>query len=202
MPFTLAQPVELMEEIKKSRFFTRAFPITSVSEAENIIETIRKEEATHHCFAWKFHQNYRFNDDGEPAGTAGKPILSAIEGRDCDCVLVIVTRWFGGIKLGTGGLVRAYGGGASRALQKADLVELVEWKSLTFHCPFHLLPIVENEVQNFHANIQHRDFDDLGCQIWLRLPKTSLTGFSSWLKDRSGGKIILDEAEDECIDLE
>ena len=90
MAFTIASATELMEEIKKSRFLTRAFPINSVTEAEAIIETIRKEEATHHCYAWKFHLNYRFNDDGEPTGTAGKPILNAIEGRDCDCVLVLM----------------------------------------------------------------------------------------------------------------
>ena len=192
MAFTLASATELMEEIKKSRFLTRAFPINSVAEAEAIIETIRKEEATHHCYAWKFHQNYRFNDDGEPTGTAGKPILNAIEGRNCDCVLVIVTRWFGGVKLGTGGLVRAYGGGAARALQKAELVELVDWQILTFHCPFNLLPIVENEVQNFLAQIDNRHFDDSGCEVTLRLPKDEQENFIDWIKDISSGKILID----------
>ncbi|WP_295948676.1 YigZ family protein [uncultured Bartonella sp.] len=192
MAFTLASATELMEEIKKSRFLTRAFPINSIAEAEEIIETIRKEEATHHCYAWKFHSNYRFNDDGEPTGTAGKPILNAIEGRNCDCVLVIVTRWFGGVKLGTGGLVRAYGGGASRALQKAELVELVDWKNLTFHCPFNLLPIVENEIQNFLAQIDNRHFDDSGCEVTLRLPKPQQENFIDWLKDISSGKILID----------
>lgn len=194
MLFTLAQPVEVVEEIKKSRFLTRCFPIASVSEAENILASIRQEEATHHCFAWKFYQNYRFNDDGEPTGTAGKPILNAIEGRNCDCVLVAVTRWFGGIKLGTGGLVRAYGGGASRALQKADLIELVEWESLTFHCPFHLLPIVENEIENFSATIVNRNFDGSGCLVLLRLPKTAVASFRLWITDRSGGKIVIDDS--------
>ncbi len=192
MAFTLASATELMEEIKKSRFLTRAFPINSVTEAEEIIETIRKEEATHHCYAWKFHSNYRFNDDGEPTGTAGKPILNAIEGRNCDCVLVIVTRWFGGVKLGTGGLVRAYGGGASRTLQKAELVELVDWQILTFHCPFNLLPIVENEVQNFLAQIDNRHFDDSGCEVTLRLPKDEQENFIDWIKDISSGKILID----------
>lgn len=195
MPFTLAQPVELMEEIKKSRFLTRAFPIASVSEAENIIEIIRKEQATHHCFAWKFHQNYRFSDDGEPAGTAGKPILNALEGKDCDCVLIIVTRWFGGIKLGTGGLVRAYGGGAARALQKAELTELFDCQSLTFHCPFNLLSRVENDVENFHAQIENRNFDDLGCKLTIRLPKPHAQDFICWIRDLSGGKIAIDNNE-------
>ena len=192
MAFTLASATELMEEIKKSRFLTRAFPINSIAEAEDIIETIRKEEATHHCYAWKFHQNYRFNDDGEPTGTAGKPILNAIEGKNCDCVLVIVTRWFGGVKLGTGGLVRAYGGGASRALQKAELVELVDWQILTFHCPFNLLPIIENEIQNFLAQIDSRHFDNSGCEVTLRLPKDEQQNFIDWIKDISSGKILID----------
>ncbi len=192
MAFTLASATELLEEIKKSRFLTRAFPINSVEQAEEIIEAVCKEEATHHCYAWKFHQNYRFNDDGEPTGTAGKPILNAIEGRNCDCVLVIVTRWFGGVKLGTGGLVRAYGGGAARALQNAELVELVDWQNLTFHCPFNLLPIIENEVQNFLAQIEDRHFDDSGCELTLRLPKAEQQSFIDWLKDMSSGKILID----------
>ncbi|WP_297323453.1 YigZ family protein [uncultured Bartonella sp.] len=197
MPFTLAQPVELMEEIKKSRFLTRAFPIASANEAEDIIETIRQEEATHHCYAWKLYQNYRFNDDGEPTGTAGKPILNAIEGKDCDCILIVVTRWFGGIKLGTGGLVRAYGGGAARVLQKGELIELIDWKTLTFLCPFHLLPVVENEIKNFQGQIESRQFDDLGCELKIRLPKTSAVPFVSWIKDRSSGKVVIDDTNDE-----
>lgn len=197
MPFTLAQPVELIEEIKKSRFLTRAFPIASVNEAEDIIETIRKEDATHHCYAWKLYQNYRFNDDGEPTGTAGKPILNAIEGQDCDCILIIVTRWFGGIKLGTGGLVRAYGGGAARVLQKGELIELIDWRTVTFLCPFHLLPIVENEIKNFQGQIESRQFDDLGCELMIRLPKTSAAPFVSWIKDRSSGKVVIYDTNDE-----
>lgn len=190
MSFTLAAPTEIMEEIKKSRFLSRAFPISSVEDAETIINTIRVEEATHHCFAWKFDQSYRFSDDGEPTGTAGKPILSAIEGQNCDHILVIITRWFGGIKLGTGGLVRAYGGGAARVLQEAELVELIDKTNISFHCPFHLIPIVQNEIgNNSQATLIHQQFNEKGCEFLLSLPVLSATKFTLWLKDKSSGKI-------------
>lgn len=202
MPFTLATPIETTEEIKKSRFLCRAFPITSIENAEAIINSIRAEMATHHCFAWKYGQNYKFSDDGEPTGTAGKPILSAIEGRNCDRVLVIVTRWFGGVKLGTGGLVRAYGGSASRALQEAQLVELIEWKTINFHCPFHLIPIVQNELKNFQSSIENQIFDDKGCLFSLTLPAAQVDNFVSWLTDKSSGKIAIHTDDENDIPTE
>src|SRR3546814_18000784 len=76
-------------------------------------------DATHNCWAWRIGDDYRSNDDGEPAGTAGRPILAAIDGQGMDRVVVVVTRWFGGIKLGAGGLVRAYGGTAAECLRRA-----------------------------------------------------------------------------------
>ena len=75
--------------------------------------------ATHNCWAYRIGSEYRFSDDGEPAGTAGRPILAAIDGQGCDQVVVVVTRWYGGIKLGAGGLVRAYGGCAAECLRAA-----------------------------------------------------------------------------------
>ncbi|MHC5305914.1 IMPACT family protein [Bartonella sp. LJL80] len=191
MPFTLDAPFEATEEIKKSRFLTRIFPIVSEEDAEAILQEVRQEAATHHCYAWKYGQKYRFSDDGEPTGTAGKPILNAIEGRDCDRILVIVTRWYGGIQLGTGGLARAYGGGAARALQQCKLVELIDWETLDFHCPFHLIPILQNEIGNFQATIERQTFDAEGCQLTVRLPEFTANDFKLWLKDRSGGRIQL-----------
>src|SRR3546814_1073968 len=81
--------------------------------------------ANHNCWACRIGQTYRFSDDGEPGGTAGKPILQAIDGHDLDGIAVVVTRWFGGILLGSGGLVRAYGGTAALCLQGAAKVRIV-----------------------------------------------------------------------------
>ena len=103
--YTIKKKSVFTEEIKKSRFIATAVPIETPEEAIEVFTAIRDLSANHNCFAYKVAGIYRFSDDGEPGGTAGRPILSAIEGRDLDGVLVVVTRFFGGIKLGAGGLV-------------------------------------------------------------------------------------------------
>ncbi|NLJ62757.1 MAG: YigZ family protein, partial [Alcaligenaceae bacterium] len=107
------------EDIKKSRFLAIAAPVQSASDAMAFLEQHSVPDATHNCWAYKIGDEYRFNDDGEPGGTAGRPMLQAIEGQSCDRVVVLVIRWFGGVKLGTGGLVRAYGGVAASCLRLA-----------------------------------------------------------------------------------
>ena len=122
MTFTLIQDAACEEEVRKSRFLALAAPVTTVEAAMDFIDRVSVPTATHNCWAWKLGNQYRFNDDGEPGGTAGRPILAAIEGQDCDQVVVVVIRWYGGIKLGTGGLVRAYSDAVSATLDAAPLV--------------------------------------------------------------------------------
>src|SRR5690606_41573561 len=110
MTYTLSGTAQYEENIKKSRFLALAAPVASALEAMAFFANHHVADATHNCWAYRIGQEYRFNDDGEPGGTAGRPILQAIEGQQCDRVAVLVIRWFGGIKLGSGGLVRAYGG--------------------------------------------------------------------------------------------
>jgi uncharacterized YigZ family protein len=104
---------------KKSRFLAQAVPVESPEQAMAALAELSDPAATHNCFAYRIGDRYRFSDDGEPGGTAGRPILAAIEGRGLDGVLVVVTRWYGGVKLGAGGLARAYGGSASECLRQA-----------------------------------------------------------------------------------
>ncbi|MCU0692466.1 MAG: YigZ family protein, partial [Polyangiaceae bacterium] len=99
--------------IKKSRFLARAARADTADEAMAFLQRVRDDTASHNCWAYRIGELYRFSDDGEPGGTAGRPILSAIEGQRVDHVMVVVARHFGGIKLGAGGLVRAYGGTAA-----------------------------------------------------------------------------------------
>jgi putative IMPACT (imprinted ancient) family translation regulator len=101
---------------------------------------------THQCWAWKIGHNVRFNDDGEPSGTAGRPILATIEGNDLTNSIVLVNRWYGGIKLGTGGLVRAYGGCAVQCLLSAEKIELIEKKKIYFQCQFNEWAIFQYEL--------------------------------------------------------
>ncbi|WP_037404901.1 YigZ family protein, partial [Shinella sp. DD12] len=111
--YTLDQTALFEEEIRKSRFRAIACPVENEAEAKARLAEVSDAAANHNCWAFRIGQTYRFSDDGEPSGTAGKPILQAIDGQALDRTLVVVTRWFGGILLGSGGLIRAYGGTAA-----------------------------------------------------------------------------------------
>src|SRR5690606_26298290 len=126
MSYTLTGLATHQEEIKRSRFVALANAVQNPAEAMAFFAAHSVPEATHTCWAYRIGSEYRFNDDGDPGGTAGRPILQAIEGQQCDRVAVLVVRWFGGIKLGPGGLIRAYGGSAARCLNLAEKAELID----------------------------------------------------------------------------
>ncbi len=193
MPYTLTNPVELTEEIKKSRFIVNAAPVTTADQASQFIEQVSDINATHNCWAWKIGQHYRFNDDGEPTSTAGRPILSAIEGQDCDQVVVVVTRYFGGIKLGTGGLIRAYGGSASHCLQQAQLIELITRIPLQFHCYYNEWPIIENRLKELDAIIEHQDFDAEGVEVSLAITQDKITTLQKNISDITRGRVVIEK---------
>ena len=189
MPYTLAIPTQLTEEIKKSRFIVNAAPVTSAEQAAQFIDSISDPNATHNCWAWKIGQQYRFNDDGEPTSTAGRPILSAIEGQDCDQVVVVVTRYFGGIKLGTGGLIRAYGGSASHCLQQATLIELIARITLQFHCYYNEWPIIENRLKELDAIIENQEFDAEGVKVSIAITKDNSVVLQKNISDITRGRV-------------
>ena len=127
---TIRERVRSEIKVRGSRFIATAIPVSSREEASEVLDQIRKEfwDATHNCFAYQLAPNgadYRFSDDGEPSGTAGKPILFAIQQRDLLDVLVVVTRYFGGTKLGAGGLARAYAEATNDVLEQTPVV--VQW---------------------------------------------------------------------------
>ena len=131
---SIDQIVDCRETIKKSRFVGIASPVTSPKAASEFLARFSDPTANHNCYAWRLSDgSSRSSNDGEPAGTAGPPILSAIERAQLHDVVLLVQRFFGGIKLGTGGLVRAYGGVASRTLEQAHMMEIVQLESLTCH---------------------------------------------------------------------
>lgn len=189
MPFTLVEPFQITEDIKKSRFLVNVAPVNSTEQAADFIHSVSDLSATHNCWAWKIGQNYRFYDDGEPSGTAGRPILTAIEGQQCDFVVVVVTRWFGGIKLGTGGLARAYGGSAARCLQQANLIELIARTQCQFHCYYNEWPLLESRLNSLEAIIEQQTFDAEGTQLQLALPQHHIATLQQWLSDLSKGRI-------------
>ncbi|MCL2353364.1 MAG: YigZ family protein [Defluviitaleaceae bacterium] len=143
--------VEFVE--KKSKFIGYAFPVTSEEEALEHLENIRKMhfKATHNCFAYQIGENNQFkkqSDDGEPNGTAGMPILDYIQKSGLKNILIVVTRYYCGILLGTGGLVRAYGKGASMAAAAANIIEKNLHQKLEVAVPYNLSGKVEYEIRN------------------------------------------------------
>jgi thymidylate synthase len=191
MPFTLVGPCEFREEIRKSRFVTLAAPINSPADAQAFIEQNSDLNATHNCWAWKLGAQYRSTDDGEPGGTAGRPILAAIEAQDFDQVVVLVIRWYGGIQLGTGGLARAYGGGANKCLQQAARLPLINRVSLTFDCTFSELALVKLRLAELNGVVENEDFMANGVALSIAVGPEQIGTFQRQLSDLSRGRIVL-----------
>jgi uncharacterized YigZ family protein len=157
------------EVIKKSTFISIVAPVDSVEKAKAFLVEYSQADVTHNCWAYKVGQIYRFNDDGEPSGTAGKPILNAIDGQDFDNTAALVIRHYGGIKLGTGGLMRAYGGGVSRCLQSADFEIMQDMCDVMIKVPFQYIQAIHNLASSIKAEIASEDFNEQGAIIVLNL---------------------------------
>ncbi|VVO31400.1 IMPACT family protein [Pseudomonas fluorescens] len=191
MPFTLTGLCEYREEIRRSRFIALAAPISSSAEAQTFIEQHSDLNASHNCWAWKLADQYRSSDDGEPGGTAGRPILAAIEAQDCDQVAVVVTRWYGGIQLGTGGLARAYGGSANKCLQGAERVALITRVPLSCACGFNELALVKLRVTELGGLMLEESFTANGVELLLAVAEAQIDTLQSQLADLSRGRILL-----------
>jgi len=183
----LKAPSQYQEEIRKSRFLAQAVSLPNPTEAPTLLQQLSAPDATHNCWAWRVGEQYRFNDDGEPGGTAGRPILNAIEQQDFDQVLVVVTRWYGGIQLGTGGLARAYGGCAAKCLQAAQSKTLVPRQRARGHCPYSQLEIFKSRLADFDALLEDESFDAEGAWLTLAIPAEQLTAVQDLLRDLSRG---------------
>lgn len=192
MPSTLLDTCEYREEIRKSRFITLAAPISTPTDAQAFLEQHSDLAATHNCWAWKIGDQYRSSDDGEPGGTAGRPILAAIEAQDCDQVVVLVIRWYGGIQLGTGGLARAYGGGANKCLQQAPKRLLVSRTELKCSCSFSELALLKLRVSEADGVILNEAFTANGVDVHLALGAERIELLQRQLADLSRGRILLE----------
>ncbi|WP_010487379.1 IMPACT family protein [Pseudomonas sp. S9] len=191
MAHTLASPCQFHEDIRNSRFITLAGHADSPAAAQAFIDQFSDSNATHNCWAWKVGQQYRFNDDGEPTGTAGRPILAAIEGQGFDQVVVLVIRWYGGIQLGTGGLSRAYGGGANKCLQAGERQQLVERIRCSCHCQFAELPRLKPRLAEFDTVIEHEAFTAQGVDLDLAINAEHFDGFAQFVADLTRGRETL-----------
>lgn len=188
MAFTLVHDVELVKEIKKSRFIALAAPIASEEEARAFLSARSDPAANHNCWAWRLGQTYRFSDDGEPSGTAGKPILQAIDGQSLDGVVVVVTRFFGGILLGSGGLMRAYGGIAAEMLRLAEKREVIPMTSGMAFCSFSDLALVKARLQTIDHLTLSEHFESEGVALTLALRRGDEARVADLLRDLTSGR--------------
>jgi len=186
---TLASPWRHEEDIRKSRFLAQAASVGSAAEALAFVETVGDATATHNCWAYRIGDAYRFNDDGEPGGTAGRPMLQAIDGQGCDRVVVVVTRWYGGIKLGAGGLARAYGGTAAECLRLAPRVAIVAMGRLFMHCDFADIALFTARIREMDGTIEQETFVADGAELTVLAPLDRLDAIAARLVDLSRGRI-------------
>ncbi len=176
-------------EIKKSRFIVHAGPVASNDDVSEFLSRQADPEARHNCYAWRIGDHYRFFDADEPGGTAGRPILQAIDGQGLDQVVVMVTRWFGGIKLGAGGLVRAYGGSAAECLRLADRRPLLVYRELALHAPFDQLGALHHLLDQLAGTKLVETFDEHGSHWRIRLLDDRVESFKAQVRDISRGKV-------------
>lgn len=173
---------------KKSKFIANIFYIESIEEAEEIIKDIKKKyyDARHNCFAFRIDNGNisRFSDDGEPSGTAGAPILNILEGRNLSNILVIVTRYFGGILLGTGGLVRAYSDATIAALEKATIVNKVLGKVIVLEAEYKELENIKYYLKNEEINLVDIDYKEK-IYIKMEVTKEELEKIEELVQNRS-----------------
>lgn len=188
---TLAAPHRFEIEIKKSRFIAQAGSVDSVDAALAFIASASDVDARHNCWAYRIGELYRSDDADEPAGTAGRPILAAIDGQGFDHVAVVVTRWFGGIKLGAGGLVRAYGGAAAECLRTAKRLERVETCSLEIRAGFAHLGAVHALIDQLGAEKTDERFDADGVTLQLNLRADLCDRLAQHLRDSTRGQATL-----------
>ena len=191
MSDTLAAAHRVEIEVRKSRFLAQAAPVAAPDAALAWLRAVADADATHNCWAFRIGDQYRSSDDGEPGGTAGRPILAAIDGQGIDRVIVVVTRWYGGIKLGAGGLVRAYGGAAAECLRTAHRVAIVARVVVDVRCEFAAAGAVRNVAAAHGGECVGEVFDELGVVLRVELPETARVGFEVAVRDATRGKAVV-----------
>lgn len=192
---TVAKVAEVTYEIKKSVFIARCFPIETEEEAKALTEEVKKDRsATHHCSAYVVGLTSpveRFFDDGEPSGTAGMPILEVLRKREMTNVLVVVTRFFGGIKLGAPGLVRAYGQGASLAVEAAKPVVMKDYTDMTLTYDYTAHGRMEYLLMGQRVLLLDTRFTDK-VAVDLTADSTKREALESSWTEATGGQICID----------
>jgi uncharacterized YigZ family protein len=192
--YQVRQQCRYEERVKGSRFVATARPVTSEAEANAFVEEIKKEfhDATHNCYAWKVgfgrSQRYRYYDNGEPSGTAGLPILKSLDARGVSNACIVVTRYFGGTKLGTGGLMRSYGKMAADLLRTCEIEKRFFTDTLTFDVEFDFVNVVHNIINTFDAELKNTDYGEAGVRFTVEVKASQMQAFKTKLADGTNGQ--------------
>lgn len=204
--FTVEGYGETEIEINRSRFIGYVQRTESEEEAQAFIASIKKKhwDATHNCSAYLIGENdqiQKADDDGEPSGTAGKPILEVLKKNKVKDTVVVVTRYFGGVKLGAGGLIRAYGKGASAALKAGNMVERVLHDTLLFGIDYTFLGKVENELRGGEEyrieNIAYLDT----VTVTVLVESEKEASLIEWMKDVTSGQVKVSSGDPKYIEF-
>ncbi|RYL95823.1 YigZ family protein [Sporolactobacillus sp. THM7-4] len=184
-------------EIRRSRFIASVFPVSSEEKAAQAIESKRREhwKANHNCFAYIIGENQavqKASDDGEPSGTAGVPILEVLKKRRLRDVLVVVTRYFGGIKLGAGGLIRAYAHTTSAGLAAAEVVEQVPSDLWRVTVDYPLSGALDNQLRESSYLIKDIHYTDkVQFDVYTRQEESKI--FASWITEQTNARAVLEK---------
>lgn len=191
MPFTLSAPVHSESVIKKSRFIGCVEPMADRAAALHRVAALRARHpgATHVCWALMAGGHSAANDDGEPGGTAGRPMLEVLRHQDLDGVLATVVRYYGGTPLGAGGLVRAYTDSVAQALLQAHKVPVVRWRELRCVLPYALEGWLRRELDAHGAVLLEATHGD-GVSVALRLPEANADALVARLNDAGQGRVV------------
>lgn len=173
---TIKSPSEALFKDRGSKFFAFAYPIENENEVKALVDNLRKEhfKAVHHCYAYRLgldKSNFRVNDDGEPSGTAGKPILNTLLSQEITNILVVVVRYFGGTLLGVPGLINAYKSATVEALSTANIIEKTVNDVYNISFRFIQMNEVMKVVKEFNLKIRKQTFDNQ-CVLELEFRKT------------------------------
>lgn len=160
-------------KVRGSRFIGTAIPVAGRDDIDRELAAIRKEfwDATHNCYAWRLAPDglqYRFSDDGEPAGSAGKPILFVMQQRELVNTLVVVTRYFGGVKLGVGGLVRAYGDATAEALNATEIITTYPSDRFRVFTPYEDMKAIRPLVERYALKFEEEFLDVVNYTLSVR----------------------------------
>lgn len=197
MYLTITQSCQFTYEEKRSEFIAYAYPVTQREQLMGHINDLKKQypDARHYCWAYLIGSPQQpvtaaFNDDGEPAGTAGKPILHVLTQRGAGDTGIVVVRYFGGIKLGAGGLTRAYGQATSKVLDNAVWREVVPQSRITITAPYENEPHIRHFCTQYHGVILAHDYTDC-VSLTVQIASNQLTQLSASITQKTAGKAVI-----------